>query len=217
MNLPDFDKAFEYENNFYLTCEITRLNKVLAHYELFKMTSDIPGDIIECGVFKGVSLIRFAIYRYLFENEFLRKIVGFDVFGEFPGTKYKEDLKYIKNFIARAGSQSISIEQLYRVFIKKGIHNFELIKGDVTNTIPKYIKENPHLKISLLNLDTDFYEPAETILKCLFPRISKGGILILDNYGIQPGETRAADDYFKDKNIRIKKLLFTNAPSYVVI
>jgi len=67
-------------------------------------------------------------------------------------------------------------------------------------------------EISLLNLDTDVYEPAVTILENLYPRIVKGGILILDDYGIFPGETKAAEEYFKDKKVEIKKFSFSTPP-----
>jgi len=86
-NLPDFSKAFEYENNFYLSCDNTRLSKILAHYELFKATMDLPGEIVECGVFKGASFVRFAGFRDLFCNPFNHKLIGFDIFGKFPVQK----------------------------------------------------------------------------------------------------------------------------------
>ena len=69
----------------------------------------------------------------------------------------------------------------------------ELVPGDITLTVPEYVKAKPELRISLLNLDTDIYEPAVTILDHLFPRIVRGGILILDDYGTFPGETKAVD------------------------
>ena len=53
IELPDFSKAFDYENNFYLSCDVQRMSKVLAHYELFKMTKDLPGSIVECVFSKG--------------------------------------------------------------------------------------------------------------------------------------------------------------------
>src|SRR4030095_13187907 len=99
------------------------------------------------------------------------------------------------------GGVSISVDQLYEVLHHKKIENVELIKGDVTKTIPAYLKDNPHLKISLLNMDTDVYEPAVTILEELYPRIVRGGVLIADDYGVFPGETKAIDDYFKDKDV----------------
>jgi hypothetical protein len=217
IELPDFNKSFEYENNFYLSCDNTRLSKILSHYELFKMTRDLPGAIVECGVYKGASLARFAGFRDLFGSAFSNKIIGFDIFGEFPETKFNDDLKYREKFINAGGSSSISVEQLMEVLKSKGVEkNVELVKGDITKTIPEYIEKNPHLKISLLNLDTDIYEPAVTILEYLYPRIVNGGILIVDDYGTFPGETKAVDDYFKNKNVQIKKFPFAMTPAYIV-
>lgn len=51
IKLPDFKKSFDYENGFYLTCDITRISKILAHYELFKMVLNVPGAIVEGGGF----------------------------------------------------------------------------------------------------------------------------------------------------------------------
>jgi hypothetical protein len=63
IQLPDFGKVWEYENNFYLSCDMTRVSKILAHWDLFRMTSHLTGAIVECGVFKGASLLRFATFR----------------------------------------------------------------------------------------------------------------------------------------------------------
>jgi hypothetical protein len=217
MQLPDFSKAFEYENNFYLSCDNTRLSKIIAHYELFKMTNSLPGAIIECGVFKGASLARFAGFRDLFGNSYSRKIIGFDIFGEFPETTFEEDKRYRQKFVDSAGGLSISVEQLELVLKNKRVaENIELIKGDITKTVPDYLRDNPHLKISLLNLDTDIYEPAVVILESLYPRLVKGGILILDDYGTFPGETKAVDDFFKNDNVEIKKFPFALTPCFIV-
>ena len=68
IKLPNFYKSFDYENNFYLSCDNSRIGKMLAHYELLKLSSKIPGHIIEFGVFKGVSLIRFATFLKLLKK-----------------------------------------------------------------------------------------------------------------------------------------------------
>ena len=117
ISLPDFNKAFEYENNFYLSCDNTRLSKILSHYELFKQVIGLPGAIVECGVFKGASLVRFAGFRDIFGNAYSNKIIGFDIFGEFPETNFEDDKKYRSNFINAAGASSISVEQLKTVVI----------------------------------------------------------------------------------------------------
>ena len=94
--------------------------------------------------------------------------------------------------------------------------NIQLIKGDITETVPRYLKSNPKLKISLLNLDVDFYEPSISILKNFYPKLSKGGILMLDDYGVWDGETIAVNEYFRGKRIKIRKFSFSQTPSYVI-
>jgi Macrocin-O-methyltransferase (TylF) len=217
ITLPDVNRAFDYENAFYLSCDSTRMSKVLAHYELFKMTWDVPGAIVECGVFKGASLIRFAMFRELFGNTFSKKIVGFDTFGRFPDTEYEPDKKRRGEFVTAAGEDSISVEQLQLVLDRKhcGRH-VELVAGDVRTTVPQYVRDYPELRISLLNLDTDVYEPAVTILEHLWPRLVKGGILIVDDYSTFPGETRAVDDYFQDRRAVIRKFPFCMTPCYIL-
>lgn len=217
INLPDFTKSFEYENNFYLSSDITRISKILAQYELFKLVENIPGEIVECGIFKGTSLVRFATFRDLFGNKFSKKIIGFDIFWKFPETNFHDDIKVRRKFVDAAGEESISKKQLIQILKYKGLDkNVELVEGDIVKTVPKYVEKHPELKISILNLDTDIYEPAVTILENLYPRISKGGILILDDYSTFPGETKAVDDFFKDKNIDILKFSFCMTPCYLI-
>ena len=217
ISLPDFEKAFEYENNFYLSCDITRISKILSHYEIYKMIKEVPGEIVECGVFKGASLLRFAMFREIFGNPFSKKIIGFDTFGKFPETNFQDDKKARSKFIDSAGENSISKDQLFQILNQKNLNrHLNLIEGDITETVPDYVKTNPELKISLLNLDTDIYEPAVSILENLYPRITRGGILMLDDYGTHPGETQAVDEYFENKNVEIKKFPFAMTPCYIV-
>jgi len=122
-----------------------------------------------------------------------------------------------KDFVEECGDQSTYSEQLLGVLEYKGCEeNVEMIEGDITQTIPEYIGKNPKLKISLLNLDADLYEPSVTVLEYLYPRLEKGGVLILDDYGVFPGETKAVDDYFKDKRANIKKFPYTPTPSFLI-
>lgn len=213
----DVEKRHDYENGFYLTSDITRLGKVITRYELYKMTKDLPGHIVECGVFKGVSFIQFATFRDIFESPYSRKIIGFDVFGRFPKTRFKPDRKYREEFIRQTGGKSISEGELKNVLKYKNIVNCELIKGDICKTVPKYIKENPDLKISLLHIDTDIYEPAKVILEYLYCKVVNRGVIVLDDYAYFPGETKAVDDFFAGKDVVINKFPFSHRiPSYIV-
>lgn len=214
----DFSKQFDYENNFYLTASISRISKFATHLDLFRRVSGIAGDIVECGVFKGVSLSRFIKFRALFENSFSKKIVAFDTFGEFPYAQYEPDIKKREQFVQEAGSMSIGKERLIAVLEKLGLYqNIELVEGDIFNTVPDYLRKNPHLKISLLNIDVDLHEATCTCLEELYPLVVKGGIVILDDYGAFAGANKAIDDFFSGKKIKIKKLPYSNAISFVEV
>jgi hypothetical protein len=214
--LPDFDDAWEYYNGFHLTCNARQMNRILSHYELYRMSRDVPGEIVECGVFKGASLIRFALFREIFGDARSRQLVGFDTFGEFPVPSFEPDQKRREEFVAEAGSESISTEQLDRVFANNDIGNYELVEGDVNDTIPEYVDANPELRISLLNIDIDVYGATKTILEYLYPRVVSGGVILFDDYGKFPGETKAIGEYFADEDLKIQKLPFGEEPPYAI-
>ena len=94
--------------------------------------------------------------------------------------------------------------------------NVDLIKGNVLETIPSYIEKNTHLKISLLHIDVDLFEPTKVCLEYLFPKLVKGGIVILDDYGAFPGANKAIDEYFNNTDTKIFQLPYSNSISYVV-
>lgn len=217
VSLPELENAFEYENNFYFTCEPGRLGKIIAHYELFKRIIDLPGEIIEFGVFKGVSLLRFAMLRNLLSSENAKKIVGFDTFDKFPETKNPVDAKHTMDFINEAGNQSISTDALYETLEWRGVNkNIELIRGDISYTLPEYVKLHPELKVALLHIDVDLYEPSKVILELLYSKVVPNGVIILDDYATFGGETIAVDEFFKGKEVEIKKFPFILRPSYIL-
>jgi hypothetical protein len=216
IELPDLDDAWSHENAFWLSCDATRMSKVLAHYELFKQVVDLPGAIVECGVFKGVSFARFAMMRELLTTTMSRKLIGFDVFGRFPETDYETDVLVRERFVEAAGEESIGVDQMRAVLEHKGLDkNVDLVAGDITQTVPAYVAEHPELRIALINLDTDIYEPAVTILEHLYPRIVPGGILVLDDYGTFPGETDATDMFFAGKGITVERLPWAMTPCFI--
>lgn len=217
IELPDNKLTFEYENGFYLTCAPSRIGKLIAHYELYKSIRHVPGAIVECGVYKGTSLARFAMFRHLYEKQHIRKIIAFDTFDTFPETSFEEDILLRENFINDSGNQSISKDQMLKILDDKNCNeNIELINGDICQTVPKFVENSPDLKIALLNLDVDIYEPSVVILEHLFPFLVKGGVLILDDYGTFPGETKAVDEYFNGQSIEIKKFSFCDTPRYII-
>jgi hypothetical protein len=212
----DTEKAFDYENGFYLAGDIRRIGKLLAHYELFKMITDLPGHVVECGVFKGASAVRFTTFIQLLESPLSRKFIGFDAFGKFPETGDPGDDSFARKHDLGAGF-GIPAAELEKVMAFKGFSSFELIPGNVKATLPAYVEAHPELKIALLNLDFDVYDATMTSLEHLYPRMVRGGIVLLDDYGTVAGATRAVDEYFATRDVAIRKLPFSHIPAYIVV
>jgi len=201
------------------------LANFLAKYEIFKKILNIQGSIIECGVLYGGGLMTWAHLSTIFEPVVhSRKILGFDTFSGFPEIT-KED-KTDSQFAKKGGMAVDSYEDLKKCieifdsqrFIRH-IPKVDLIKGDVTETIPKYIEENPHLLVSLLYLDMDLYKPTKVALENFVPRMPKGSIIAFDELYSKnwPGETKALVETLGIRNCKINKFSFTNYKSYVIL
>jgi len=82
--------------------------------------------------------------------------------------------------------------------------NLFLIKGDILDTL----KENKNIpkQISFLRLDTDLYATTKFQLEVLYPKLVKGGVLHIDDYGFLPGARKAVDEYFKDEKIWLHRI-----------
>lgn len=209
------NQAWDYENAFYLTSGVERIGKLLAHADLYRMITSLPGQIVECGVFKGASLIRWATFRTLFEADHSRRILGFDAFGEFPRSGDSTDRTFIEWFESEAGA-GISEQELRECLASKGFSNIDLYPGDILQSVEEYVTANPALRIALLHLDLDVYKPTMEALRHLWPCIVPGGILVIDDYGVVSGATRAVEDFLLADGITFQKLPFTHIPAYVV-
>ena len=138
ININSFsdEQSWDYENGFYWFSHPTRLGKALAQYEIYKQIVNVPGDVIELGVYKGASLIRLATFRKILENDFSRKIIGFDMFGKFPHSisNTASDIEFIESF-ENAGGSGIKQSELRTILERKKLENIELIEGDVFKTL----------------------------------------------------------------------------------
>ena len=207
-------KNFLVENKFYEIVSLDRFEKLLMQLEIFKSIENVKGCVIEFGIFRGNSFIRFMLFNKIYN--FKKKFYGFDTFKEFPkGQNYFDNLQRNK-FTKSAGTSSINKLSLNRILKKKKLTNFTLIKGDVLVTLPKFIKENKNLQISLINLDLDLYEPSKIVLEILYPRLSKNGIIILDNYKTFYGETKAVNEFCKKHKIKLQKFKLSSKETFII-
>tara|TARA_Y100000590_G_scaffold328190_1_gene372660 strand:+ start:868 stop:1536 length:669 start_codon:yes stop_codon:yes gene_type:complete len=207
---------WDVENIFYQKSNPTRINKIICHYEIFKKTLKVPGAIIECGVFKGSSLIRFITFRDLIMKKLKKKVYGFDVFGTFPRQKIKKDNKFAIKHDKEIG-KGIAVNQLNSELKKKKIKNFMLIKGDIKKTIPTFLKNKSNFKISFLHVDLDVFEATKFVLEKLYKNVSRGGIILIDDYGQVDGATKATNYFLKNvKNIKIQTLNFDKRLKFII-
>lgn len=207
---------FEAENAFYLTAGPMRMGKLLAQADLYRRTVDLPGAIVECGVYKGASLARLAMFRALFSQDYAKPLIAFDTFGHYveaPESVRDADLR--ANVVRGGGETGISVNSAHEMLAAKRCErNVDLVPGDIRETVPRYVRDHPELRISFLNLDVDFAPATETILTHLYPRLVRGGVLLLDDYGVFEGETDIADGFFRRAQIR--RFPFAYSPSYLV-
>ncbi len=215
-NLKDVD-IWNAENIFHLKSNTSRISKIIYQYEIYKKILNTPGDFLELGVFKGVSFTRFLTFRSLLENNFSRKFHGFDMFGKFPKTNTKKfDKKFISKFEKKAGF-GIKKNELQNILFEKKFENFNLIDGDINKTLKNFLKINLSIKIALLHLDLDTYNTTKLAINILFNKISKNGIILIDDYNVTEGVTKAVDEFLlKHKNLKIQKESFYQQPSYII-
>ena len=211
LRLNEIKNDWEIENLFYQNVHPSRLVKLLNHFELLKKTKKCPGSIIECGVLKGNSLIRFAIFRdYL--NMYNKKLYAFDAFGTFPKSYLREKnsiLRKEKNFATihdKNTGKGFKAQIINKLLRQKKIKNYKLIKGDIFETLDKFIKKNKKLKISFLHLDMDVYLPTLYALKKFYKYIAVGGIVVIDDFKTLPGATQATKEFLKLKKRKIQVL-----------
>jgi len=211
---------WENYNNFLISEDISRLRKILSRYELFKKTVDIPGDIVECGVFKGVSFMFWLKCLKIFSPNSQKKVLGFDMFSGFPKNLEKKEKISAKKYVKSSKFKGLDPVNLSKK-AKKIFNNnkkFELIKGDISKTSQKYVSKNYGFKISLLHLDLDTYSGTKSALINFFPKVSKGGVIILDEYGSRGwGETDAVDEFLNEKKYKVNLLNNTETPSGYII
>lgn len=213
--LPTGD-PFQYENAFYLSAQPHRLGKMIAQYELFKRTLEVPGAIVEAGVFKSASFCRWAMFRALFCDPSAKKLIGFDTFQMYepPYVHFDRDHELAGAVIANAGNDCISTDQLLGVLKEKGCErNVELWAGYVEDTVPAYLESHPELVISLLNVDLDFYSGTKVVIEKLWPRVAVGGIMVLDDYVSFQGANQAIGELLP--GAEIKHFPYAYSPSFL--
>jgi len=166
----------------------------------------IAGAIVECGVWKGGSMA--AIARTLLEvRDLNRELYLFDTFegmseptaedSDYSGKQACEVLRKDPGYrCADAPLEGVKNVLWETGYPKERMH---FVRGKVEETIPEHAPDT----ISLLRLDTDWYESTKHELVHLFPRVSRHGVIIIDDYGHWRGSRQACDEYFTQNRVPI--------------
>jgi O-methyltransferase len=174
-----------------LECVVT-----LSHAVAYVIDNDIPGALVECGVWRGGNLIVMAeTIRALGASG--RRVVGFDTFEGMTEPTDRD--------VSRDGEAARDLAPEGRPWCEASIdevtailngqtryEHIDLVQGRVEDTVPLAAPPS----ISLLRLDTDWYDSTIHELEHLYPRLSTGGVLIIDDYGYWQGQRQAVDEYF---------------------
>ena len=202
-----------------------QLKRFLALYEIFKLVLPVKGSVVECGVFRGFGVMSWAKLSAMLEPENLtRRIYGFDSFEGFPSVSDQHDANAVVtpspgDLAANSYDElQLLIEQYDKDRFLGHIPKVELIRGDVVETMPRFIETHPHLLVSLLFLDLDLYEPTRAVLRAVLPRMPKGAVLAFDELDnpIWPGETLAMLEEC-GTSLRLRRLEWDPYISYAVI
>ncbi len=189
-----------------------RLQKILARCELYKMALEIPGDIVECGVFKGSGIYTYAKLRHIFKPRSAQKILGFDFFESERDAEIQHPTD--RGVLEQHANGWATQEEIRNNLRNMGIGDVELIAGNVVETTRSYRERNLGFRISLLYLDVDNFEGTLSALENLFPAVTNGGIIAFDEYAHRGhGEADAVDKFIKNKSVELKTLPWANTPT----
>ena len=184
--------------------------------------NNIPGAIIECGVYRGGSVAA-MLYRLLELGDNTREIYLYDTYtgmsepseedAKIGGTHEKTFEKYERvtdEHITNWCYGPLGIVQQVINRTNYPPHKVTYIKGMVEDTLPN----NTINEIAILRLDTDFYESTKAELKHLYPKVVPNGVIILDDYGVWQGARKAVDEYFNAHEITVDLIEVDEARRY---
>lgn len=243
-NIPVFYNDFGYNLGYDREKEadklirIIRKNTMLPYVNLLTLfeqvvfceKSNIEGDYVECGVWKGGAIGLMALTNLTYGSK-RRNLHLFDAFNEIcapdstkDGKKAIKEVQSILGKNAPVSGEKVALTGFYDCFGGPGTieENKELLenkiqypseyiyyhKGWFQDTIPASI--NNIEKIAILRLDGDWYESTKVCLENLYDKVVKRGFVIIDDYGCYEGCKKAVDEFMKLRNINV----FINYSSY---
>jgi len=191
---PFFWDVFE-RNKPYTCLSVERFYNIFKSIE-YIAKSQIPGDIVECGVFLGGSIVGAAEIADHFGLTD-RRFYIFDTFEGFPANTVERDMTGVDTDLSTLHIFNNNFRHVVeRNIAQSGVSpsRFVLVQGLVEDTLRESIGLG---SVAYLRLDTDYFTSTMIELEVLYPKLSHGGVLIVDDYGHFEGVRNAVDDFFE--------------------
>jgi hypothetical protein len=202
------------------------LAKLLYVDELYQQIVRVPGVIMEFGVWWGQNLALFESFRAIHEPyNHSRKVIGFDTFTGYPAIGPEDGV----SDVARVGTYGTSasyeryltelLDYHQRENVTGHIKKYEIVAGDVTETIGEYLHDHPETVIALAYFDLQLYEPTRKCLEAIRPYLTRGSVVALDelNCAEFPGETQALRETWELDRYRLTRSRFLPDRTYLTI
>ena len=172
------------------------LRRAAFYARQLEKIKNVPGAIVECGVWKGKSIYMLAV---LAGSD--RIVWGFDTFSGFPNVSSFDN----KEEALRQNFKDTSLPMVEKFLEFNKVHGVKLVEGPFNKTLPA--NKEAIGEIALLHLDGDLYESYKTCLNELYAQVARGGVIIFDEYKNSweleewPGAARAIDEFFTPRGL----------------
>ena len=182
---------------------------------LLESTLHLSGDVIECGVFRGGSLMKIA--RTISESATNKKLFGLDSFEGFPRESVipsdvgqGRKLKRIANKFRLCNDVPSRLNRIFKIYQL----NAELVPGYFSNTLPRF---SDH-QFCFIHLDCDIYTSYKECLETLYDRLTPGGVIVFDEWQASkwPGADRAISEFFADREEEVQTCTEYPEPSHFI-
>lgn len=212
--------------NFGLFARSSALAKVFFLQEAYSKIRNLPGDIYVFGVWLGQDMVVFESMRAMLEPyNASRKIIGFDTFTGYKGLSDKDS---ISEEVVRSG---YVLEESYKTFLDSllAYHRREntmghavthrLVAGDISETAPKYVADNPASMVAMAYFDIALYQPTKDALDAISERLMPGSVIALDemNDARYSGETVAFREWASGKKYTIERSQFLPDRTFITM
>lgn len=204
------------------------LPQLLAYYDLLKKVKDLPGSIVEIGVFMGNGLFTWTkLIETFFPGNRGKKVFGFDNFSGYEQEISKCDVKaveYIKNIVGDFKINYSFVNKLEKLHnldsMIPGVERVKIYNGNFDTTFENFKKENYGVRLKILVVDVNLYLPTKKSLESFWDLLVPGGLILLRGYGVKPweGESKAVDEFMKLKGInKMNSFDFSMYPALYLI